>query len=186
MTSEYQIRDGKLQYDINREAAKISALSSGRIDKYEYLNGGKILPSNQQQITEQAKFTYSPFKKAFEKQTKSIEDQGRKQIDALEALKPKEVKPKETKLVENSNYFLEGLVGIRKNNNPINFYDLTYNCKDSKHAPTNFIRFKGPNSIFKSMHNGDIVLKDVEEEQKELKSDLGYIKQGNPKNRSPE
>ena len=67
MTSEYQIRDGKLQYDINREAAKISALSSGRIDKYEYLNGGKILPSNQQQITEQAKFTYSPFKKAFEK-----------------------------------------------------------------------------------------------------------------------
>ena len=45
-----QIRDEKLQYDINREAAKISALSSGKIDKYEYLTGEEILPSNQQQI----------------------------------------------------------------------------------------------------------------------------------------
>ena len=85
---EDQIRDEKLQYDINREAAKISALSSGKIDKYEYLTGEEILPSNQQQIIEQAKFTYSRLGKAFEKQTKIIEDQGRKQIDALESLKP--------------------------------------------------------------------------------------------------
>ena len=55
----------KLQYDINREAANISALSSGKIDKYEYLNGEETLPSNQQQIIEQAKFFYSPFGKAF-------------------------------------------------------------------------------------------------------------------------
>ena len=45
-----QIREEKLQYDINREAAKISALSSGKIRKYEYLTGEDILPSNQQQI----------------------------------------------------------------------------------------------------------------------------------------
>ena len=64
MTTENQIRDEKLQYDINREAAKISALSLGKIDKYEYLTGEEILPSNQQQITEQAKFTYSPSGKA--------------------------------------------------------------------------------------------------------------------------
>ena len=83
MTIEGQIRDEKLQYDINREAAKISALSSGKIDKYEYLNGEKILPSNQQQIIEQAKFTYSPLGKAFEKQTKTILDQGEKQIKAV-------------------------------------------------------------------------------------------------------
>ena len=50
MTSNDQIRDEKLQYDINREAAKISALSSGKIHKYEYLTGEDILPSNQQQI----------------------------------------------------------------------------------------------------------------------------------------
>ena len=83
MTTEDQIKDEKLQYDINREAAKISALSSGKIDKYEYLTGEEILPSNQQQIIEQAKFTYSPLGKASEKQIKTIEDQGEKQVDAL-------------------------------------------------------------------------------------------------------
>ena len=70
MTIEDQIRDKILQYDINREAAKISALSSGKIDKYEYLTDEEILPSTQQQIIEQAKFTCSPLGKAFEKQTK--------------------------------------------------------------------------------------------------------------------
>ena len=69
MTINDQIRDEKLQY-INREAAKTSALSSGKIHKYEYLTGEDILPSNQQQIIEQAKFTYSPLGKDFEKQIK--------------------------------------------------------------------------------------------------------------------
>ena len=59
MTIEDKIKDEKLQYDINREVAKISALSSGKIDKYEYLTGEELLPSNQQQIIEQAKFTYT-------------------------------------------------------------------------------------------------------------------------------
>ena len=67
MTINDQIRDEKLQYDINREAAKISALSSGKIHKYEYLTGEDILPSNQQQIIERAKFTDSPLGKTFEK-----------------------------------------------------------------------------------------------------------------------
>ena len=87
MTINDKIRDEKLQYDINREAAKISALLSGKIHKYKYLTGEDILPSNQQQIIEQTKFTYSPLGKAFEKQIKTIEDQGEKQIDALENLK---------------------------------------------------------------------------------------------------
>ena len=90
MTIDVQIRDEKLQYDINREAAKISALSSNKIGKYEYLTGEEILPSNQKQIIEQAKFTYSPLGKAFEKQIKTIEDQGKKQVEALKDLKPKE------------------------------------------------------------------------------------------------
>ena len=85
-----QIRDEKIQYDINREAAKISALSSGKTHKYDYLTGEDILPSDQQQIIEQAKFTYSPLGKAFEKKIKTVEDQGQKQVDALENLKPKE------------------------------------------------------------------------------------------------
>ena len=78
MTINDQIRDEKLQHDINREAAKISPSWSGEIDKYEYLTGEDILPSNQQQIIEQAKLIYSPLGKVFEKQIKSIEDQGEK------------------------------------------------------------------------------------------------------------
>ena len=52
MTIDHQIKDEKLQYDINREAAKISTLSSGKINKYEYLTGEEILPFNQKQIIE--------------------------------------------------------------------------------------------------------------------------------------
>ena len=79
MTNNDQIKDEKLQHDINREAAKISALSSGKIDKCEYLIGDEIFPSNQKQIIEQAKFTCSPLRKALGKQTKAIEDHGEKQ-----------------------------------------------------------------------------------------------------------
>ena len=61
MTIHDQIRNEKLQYNINRETAKMSAISSGKIHNYEYLTGENILPSNQQQIIEQTKFTYSPF-----------------------------------------------------------------------------------------------------------------------------
>ena len=80
MTIEDQIRDEKLQYDINREAAKISALSSGKIDNYEFLTGQEIFPSTQKQLIEQAKFTYSPLGRAFEKQTKTTEDQGKNKL----------------------------------------------------------------------------------------------------------
>ena len=90
MTIEDQIRDEKLQYDINREGTKISALSSCKIDTYEYLTSEEILLSNQQQLIEQAKFTYSPLGKAFGKQTKTIEDQ-------TKIIKDKKEQTKETK-----------------------------------------------------------------------------------------
>ena len=79
MTIDHKIRDEKLQYDINREAAKLAVLSSGEIDKYEYLTGEEILPSNQRQIIEHAKFAYSPLEKALEKQTE-------KQVGTLKSL----------------------------------------------------------------------------------------------------
>ena len=108
MTIDDKISDEKLQYDINREAAKISALSSEKIDKYEYLAGEEILPSDQRRVIEQANFTYSPIGKVLEKQSKTIEDQDKKQIkagedhgkqvimstgekDSLELLKQKEI-----------------------------------------------------------------------------------------------
>ena len=59
MTVDDQIRDEKLHQDIDREAAKISVLSSGKSDKYEYLTGEQILPSNQSRIIEQGRFIYS-------------------------------------------------------------------------------------------------------------------------------
>ena len=57
---------------------KISALSSGKIKKYDYLTDEEILPSNQQQISKQAKFTYYPLGKAFVKLKETIKDQGEK------------------------------------------------------------------------------------------------------------
>ena len=84
MTIDDKIRDEKLKYNVNREATKISELSSGKIYKYDFLTGEEILSSDQSKIIEQAKFKYSPLGKAFENQTKKIVDQEEKQIKALE------------------------------------------------------------------------------------------------------
>ena len=67
MTINDQTREEKLRYHINKEAAKIYALSLGKVHQYEYLSGKDMLPSNQQQIIEQTKFTYSPLGKSFKK-----------------------------------------------------------------------------------------------------------------------
>ena len=84
----------------------------------KYLTGEDILPSNQEQIIEQAKFTYSPLGKAFEKQIKTIEDKGHKQIDALESLRPQ----KQKKTIED--IFPEGYesVAIKNEQNKIKEY----------------------------------------------------------------
>ena len=74
MTNDDKTKYEKVQYNINREVAKIPALSSGKIDKYEYLTGEEILPSDQSKIIEQAKFTNSPLVKTFEIQIKAIEN----------------------------------------------------------------------------------------------------------------
>ena len=77
----------------------ILPLSSVNIHKYEYLTGEEILPSDQNRTIEQAKFTYSPLGKTFEKQMKTIEEQGKKQVEALQVLKLKENK-KSTKSID--------------------------------------------------------------------------------------
>ena len=70
-------------------------MSSGKIEKYEYLVGEEILPSDQRRVIEQAKFKYSPLGKAFEKQTKTIENQEEKQIKVLEKHEKQLVKSNE-------------------------------------------------------------------------------------------
>ena len=84
MTIDDKIRDEKLQYDIKKEAAKMSALLSGKIDKFEDLTGEEILISDERRVIEQTKFLYSPLGKAFEKQIKTIQDQEKKQIKAIQ------------------------------------------------------------------------------------------------------
>ena len=80
MTVDDKIRDEEMQYDIDKETAKISPFSSAKIDKYEYLTDEEILPCNQMKIIEQAKFACFFLEKTFEKQTK-------KQLKAIKSLK---------------------------------------------------------------------------------------------------
>ena len=72
MTIDNKIRDEKLQYDIKRETAKISALPSGKVRRYEYLTGKEIIPSDQKRVIEQANFIYPSLGKASKKQIKTI------------------------------------------------------------------------------------------------------------------
>ena len=100
------------------------------------------MPSNKQQIIEQAKFTDSPLGHAFEKQTKTVKDPGKKQADALVALNPKEIKSRETKPNEYGNRFLNGLTKIRESYEPDDFYDVTYDFKDLRIPSVSFSKFK--------------------------------------------
>ena len=77
----------KLQYDIEREAAKISVLSSGKIDKYKYLTGEQILHLDQSREIRETTFTYSPLEAALERQIKTNKDQRKMQADALKVVK---------------------------------------------------------------------------------------------------
>ena len=72
MTIDDKIKGEKLQYDIDREITKITALSTGKINKYEYLTNEEILPSDQSRIIEEVKSTYSPLGNAFDKQIKKL------------------------------------------------------------------------------------------------------------------
>ena len=82
--SDDKIRYEKLLYNINTEAVKISALLSGKTDKFESITGEEISPSNRSHVIEQAKCMYSPLEKTLAKQTKAIEDQGEKQIKSTD------------------------------------------------------------------------------------------------------
>ena len=192
MIVDNQIRDKKPQHVINREAVKISALSSNKIGKYEYLKGEEILRYNQKQIIDQAKFTYYPLGKAFEKQIKTIEDQWKKQVKALEDLKLKE----QTKAIEGKSddklsmqkekydrLLSERVDEIRKRSGEINYNKLIYRFTTPGIVPINFIKFKGPFNTFKEIRDSDKTLQEREEDQKKLKSSLYEITSGNLKHK---
>ena len=136
MTIDDKIRDEKLRYEINTEAAKISAKTLDTPYKYEYLTGEEIIPSDQKQLIEQIKFQYGPLGKALEKQTKTIEDQGGKQFKAIEEhskqlLKSNEVQTikdiiPEDKMNEDAKNELNEIIEIEKT---IDRKKLTYKTK---------------------------------------------------------
>ena len=169
MTIEDQIKDEKLQYDINREAAKISALSSGKIDKYEYLTGEEILPSNQQQIIEQAKYTYSPLGKAFEKKMKTIEDQGEKQIKAIQN-NTKEVTIKniipENILNDEAKKEIDKITEIEKT---VDREKLVYRASKYTYS---FQNFRTIRAFGRDIYNGEITLKEADEDQASLINEI--------------
>ena len=184
MTIEDQIKDEKLQYDINREAAKISALSSGKLDKYEYLTGEEILPSNQQQIIQQAKFNYSPLGKAIEKQRKTIEDHGKKQVEAIQDnkqlvsinkddYKDKLLLSKEREIFKDiSNKKLNKIEEI---NNKIDYEDLD-NVNLSKYMEYNFSIEKDPISLLKAIKDSKITLKEARDRQRNYEHYVNIIR----------
>ena len=186
MTIEDKTKDEKLQYDINREAAKVSALSSGNIDKYEYLTGEEILPSNQQQIIEQAKFTYSPLGKAFEKQTKTIEDQGEKQIKAIQDnkqplisdndYKNKLLLSKEREIFKD--IYNKRLDKIEELNNKIDYDNLKYVVASSG-KKFDFGVSEDPIALFNDIKKGKISLEEAKNKQQNYLNYLNVIRRGN-------
>ena len=186
MTIEDQIKDEKLQYDINREAAKISALSSGKIDKYEYLTGEEILPSNQQQIIQQAKFNYSPLGKAFENQIKTNKDQGKKQVKAIQDnkqlvninkddYKDKLLLSKEREIFKD--IYNKRLDRIEELNNKIDYNNLEYVVL-SKDMAYNFSVEKYPISLLNDIKSGKTTLEEAKDAQQSYLYYLNIIRKG--------
>ena len=197
MTINDQIRDEKLQYDINREAAKISALSSGKIHKYEYLTDEDILPSNQQQIIEQARFTYSPLRKSFEKQVKTIEDLMQKQIDAFEKqvealkdLKPKAIddKSEEKDSLPRSTIIFNDLISKRKKIMSELYDSIDYNNLQFEYIgatkDVSFYEHKDSKERFNAIRNNQIKFGEVKNKQKEFLNKLSNIKTGKKNDRT--
>ena len=169
MTIDDKIRDEKLQYDINREAAKILALSSGKIHKYEYLTGEDILPTNKQQIIEKAKFTYSPLGKAFEKQIKTIEYQGEKQFKALNPLKSDNNKLTIEDVIPKSVFAnieaAEEFSIIKEIEKKVGREKLVYKSNKNKY---NFKNSQTIRIFGEDIYNGEITLEEADEYQSNL------------------
>ena len=137
-----ETRDEKLQYDINRKVAKISALTSEKIDKYSYLTCEETSPFNQRQIVEQAKFAYSPSGKASEKQTQ-------KQVADLKSLDTsnKENELKNTKVIFPQNDLIRfKLKEIANLKDIIEKDNLNYKSKQGKIC--NFGKYSLPTEIY--------------------------------------
>ena len=180
MSIEDQIKDEKLQYDINRDAVKISSLSSGKLDKYEYLTGEEILPSNQQQIIQQAKFNYSPLGKAFKKQIKTIEDQGEKQVKEIQYnkddYKDKLLLSKEREIFKD--IYNEKLDKLEELNNKIDYNNLKYITVNNRSSYA-FSEIEDPITFLNEIKKGEKSLEEAKITQENFLDYLNVIRKGN-------
>ena len=169
------------------EAAKISALPSGKIHKYEYLTDEEILPSDQQQIIEQAKFTYSLLGKAFEKQIKTIEDQGQKKVGALKDLKRSKTKEQTKPIKGKSNnqsratVIFNDLIKIKRIMNElyesVNMNKLYFEYVGPTKNVT-FYEYMDSKETFDKLKNGQLKYDNALKRQKEFLKKLNEVKIG--------
>ena len=166
MAIEDKIRDEKLQYDINRQAAKVSALSSGKVDKYEYCADEEILPSDQKRVKEQAKFTYYPPVKHLKNKQKQLRFKEKKALEKHEKQQFKSrsekeslIHVKQTEIFEE--FFNKGIDEIQNLSKQIDFNKLTYHFK-GKNATKNL-------QVYRNLNDSYITLEKAEQKQKELK-----------------
>ena len=160
MTIDDKIRDEKPQYDINREAAKISALWFRKINECEYLTDEETLPPDQSSVIEQTKFSYSPLGKVFEKETKMTEEKDEKQIDAitdqkkrLETLSNKDDHKSIDKKIFDR-VVIERFDEIKELTNEIDHDDLIYHFKNNTNKNIN--DFDDGIELFQKIQSGEM------------------------------
>ena len=132
--------------------------------------------------------------KAFEKQTKTIENQGKQQVDTVKTLNTKELEAiedksdgnkKHLKYIEVSNELSNERIGeIYNISREIDFNNLTYHFKGSNTAPIIIIDFRGPMYIYNEIKKGNMSTEKIKEDQKQFKSKLNEITIRNPKHKA--
>ena len=190
-----KIRDKKLQDDIN-SATKTSALSSCKMDKYEYLKGKEIFSQKQHRIIKQAKSTYSLLRKALAKQVKTIGQQGEQQTESTDEQGEKQL------LAPNENIRKDGDNGlptynrdkdrdsldkkiieeiyerridrINKIDRQINFNTLVYRYKSGSRL--DFRSITNPRKLFDEIKSGKIPPIDARSQKSFLETNLGNIR----------
>ena len=139
-------------------------------------------------MIEQAKFTYSPLGKAFQKQIKTIEDQGEKQIEAIQnqgqvkRIKKYTYDDEDSPLILKQQEMFNKLVDERLDeitnlDKQVNHDDLIYRCK-GKTPDENFDTYDNALNIIDKIKNGKIKLADAKNNQIKFKSNLSEIKRG--------
>ena len=164
----------------------ISTLSSRKLHKYEYLTGEDILSSSNQQVIEQARFTYYPLGKALDKQIKTIKDQGKKQVDALNTIKSdnhekleiknKNIIPKSACASDEAKKEINKILKIEKN---IDREKLVY---DAGKYMYDFRTFNIIRTFGEDIYEGKITLEEADEDQSDLTDEINkFIKETRPK-----